>query len=89
MSLKEKKTDKIVSLVERSEKAKHAGIDDALEMALQQFTDGEIDCSRIIIIMDQEDTNDVHLFLSGVDMWSGITMCEIAKNKLMFDEGEE
>jgi len=88
MSSRGKKGSKVVSLVERTDKAKYAGVQDALRMAAQQVVDGTIKSESIIIILDQEDTADVHLFLAGIDMWSGIAMCEIAKNKLMFEEAE-
>jgi len=89
MSSRGKKGNKVVSLVERSKQAKHAGVQDALRMAAQQVVDGTIQGESIIIILDQEDTADVHLFLAGIDMWSGIAMCEIAKNKLMFEDEAE
>ena len=88
MSSRKKKGNNVVSLVGRSDKAKHAGVQDALRMAAQQVVDGTVKSDRIIIVLDQEDTADVHLFLAGVDMWDGIAMCEIAKQKLMFDEAE-
>jgi len=88
MSSRKSKGNKVVSLVERSEQAKHAGVQDALRMAAQQVVDGTVKSESIIIILDQEDTADVHLFMAGIDMWTGLAMCEIAKNKLMFEEEE-
>jgi hypothetical protein len=82
------KGNKVVSLADRSNRAKHAGICETLQLVAQKYIDNTLKSSRMIIILDEEGDRDVHVFAVGVDIWDGVAMCEIAKSKLIYDDEE-
>jgi len=83
-----KKSRKITHLADWSDKAKYAGVPETLQLAAQKVVDGSIKASKIIVILDHEGREGVHLFSAGIDTWDGIAMCEQAKAALMFEEAE-
>lgn len=88
MSSRKKKSDKVVSLVERKEEKDPSGISEAIQNAAKQFINGEVASTRVIVILDEEGCDGVHIHAAGIDKWDGVAMLEMAKFAIMFNDQE-